>query len=88
MTERHLCLFDLDGTLIPTDSDHAFGEFKIDLGWADAAEHQRASGRHGLNQFSGKSHQHVGLDIRYDQVSLSTSQPAHQVSDIEVDHSG
>ncbi len=30
-----LTLFDLDGTLIPKDSDHAFGEFIIGLGWAD-----------------------------------------------------
>jgi HAD superfamily hydrolase (TIGR01490 family) len=33
--ERHLCLFDLDGTLIPIDSDHAFGGFMVDIGWAD-----------------------------------------------------
>jgi HAD superfamily hydrolase (TIGR01490 family) len=32
---RQLALFDLDGTLIPGDSDHAFGEFCIRLGWAD-----------------------------------------------------
>ena len=32
----NLALFDLDGTLIPGDSDHAFGEFIIALGWADA----------------------------------------------------
>ena len=31
----NLALFDLDGTLIPKDSDHAFGEFIIELGWAD-----------------------------------------------------
>jgi HAD superfamily hydrolase (TIGR01490 family) len=30
-----LALFDLDGTLLPGDSDHAFGEFVIRLGWAD-----------------------------------------------------
>jgi HAD superfamily hydrolase (TIGR01490 family) len=36
-----LTLFDLDGTLLPTDSDHAFGEFLISLGWADGAEHRR-----------------------------------------------
>lgn len=36
-----LTLFDLDGTLLPTDSDHAFGDFVISLGWADAAEHKR-----------------------------------------------
>jgi HAD superfamily hydrolase (TIGR01490 family) len=33
-----LVLFDLDGTLIAKDSDHAFGEFLVELGWADAAE--------------------------------------------------
>lgn len=31
----NLALFDLDGTLIPQDSDHAFGEFMIRLGWVD-----------------------------------------------------
>jgi HAD superfamily hydrolase (TIGR01490 family) len=31
----NLTLFDLDGTLIETDSDHAFGEFLVDVGWAD-----------------------------------------------------
>lgn len=36
-----LALFDLDGTLLPIDSDHAFGEFLIRLGWADAAEYRR-----------------------------------------------
>jgi len=36
-----LALFDLDGTLIAKDSDHAFGEFMITLGWADPVEHQR-----------------------------------------------
>ena len=36
-----LALFDLDGTLLPIDSDHAFGEFLIAQGWADAAEYRR-----------------------------------------------
>ena len=36
-----LALFDLDGTLLPIDSDHAFGEFLIELGWADAADYRR-----------------------------------------------
>jgi HAD superfamily hydrolase (TIGR01490 family) len=31
----NLCLFDLDDTLIPLDSDHAWGEFLIRLGWVD-----------------------------------------------------
>ncbi len=37
----NLALFDLDGTLLPIDSDHAFGEFLITLGWADGAEYRR-----------------------------------------------
>ena len=32
----NLTLFDLDGTLIEIDSDHAFGEFMVTIGWADA----------------------------------------------------
>jgi HAD superfamily hydrolase (TIGR01490 family) len=32
---RNLCLFDLDDTLLPLDSDHAWGEFMIRLGWVD-----------------------------------------------------
>jgi HAD superfamily hydrolase (TIGR01490 family) len=36
----NLTLFDLDGTLIETDSDHAFGDFMIKIGWADTAIHR------------------------------------------------
>jgi len=36
-----LALFDLDGTLLPGDSDHAFGEFVVRLGWADGEEFVR-----------------------------------------------
>lgn len=36
-----LALFDLDHTLIPTDSDHEWGQFTIALGWNDAIEFKR-----------------------------------------------
>jgi HAD superfamily hydrolase (TIGR01490 family) len=36
-----LCLFDLDDTLLPIDSDHAWGEFIVRIGWVDAAEFAR-----------------------------------------------
>ena len=36
-----LTLFDLDDTLLPIDSDHAWGEFVVRLGWVDAAEFAR-----------------------------------------------
>lgn len=38
---RNLCLFDLDETLLPIDSDHAWGEFITRLGWVDPVEFRR-----------------------------------------------
>lgn len=37
----NLTLFDLDGTLIPQDSDHLFGQHLIDIGWANAQNFKR-----------------------------------------------
>lgn len=37
----NLALFDLDGTLIETDSDHAFGEFMVAIGWVDGDAFKR-----------------------------------------------
>jgi HAD superfamily hydrolase (TIGR01490 family) len=39
----NLCLFDLDHTLIPIDSDHAWGQFIVRQGWVDAAEFTRCN---------------------------------------------
>lgn len=39
----NLTLFDLDGTLLPIDSDHAFGEFMITLGWVDGDAFRRTN---------------------------------------------
>ncbi len=38
---QSLCLFDLDDTLLPIDSDHAWGEFVTKLGWVEPAEFAR-----------------------------------------------
>lgn len=38
-----LALFDLDHTLLPMDSDHAWGQFTVKLGWRDADGHTRAN---------------------------------------------
>ncbi len=40
-----LALFDLDGTLIEKDSDHAFGEYMVARGWADAQAFRDANDR-------------------------------------------
>jgi HAD superfamily hydrolase (TIGR01490 family) len=42
---RDLCLFDLDHTLLPLDSDHAWNEFMIRLGWVDGRAHRAANDR-------------------------------------------
>jgi HAD superfamily hydrolase (TIGR01490 family) len=49
----NLALFDLDGTLIPRDSDHAFGEFLIAQGWADPAEFKRGNDRFYAEYLAG-----------------------------------
>lgn len=38
-----LALFDLDHTLIPIDSDYAWGQFTVEIGWRDAETHTRAN---------------------------------------------
>ncbi len=37
----NLTLFDLDGTLIGIDSDHAFGDFMVAIGWVDGDAFRR-----------------------------------------------
>jgi HAD superfamily hydrolase (TIGR01490 family) len=37
----NLTLFDLDGTLIESDSDHAFGEYLVRVGWADRKHYKQ-----------------------------------------------
>lgn len=54
---KNLCLFDLDHTLLPIDSDHTWGEFAIRQGWVDVD-----SFRAGNNAFYAK-YQAGTLDI-------------------------
>jgi HAD superfamily hydrolase (TIGR01490 family) len=41
-----LTLFDLDGTLLDIDTDHAFNEFLVRLGWADAETFRAGNDQH------------------------------------------
>ena len=50
----NLTLFDLDGTLIETDSDHAFGEFLVREGWADAGEFRRRNDAFYADYLAGR----------------------------------
>jgi HAD superfamily hydrolase (TIGR01490 family) len=41
MTQTRVALFDLDHTLLPIDSDYAWGEFTMANGWVDRTEFKR-----------------------------------------------
>lgn len=43
MTRRRLTLFDLDHTLLPIDSDYAWGEFTQQIGWTDPVAFKRSN---------------------------------------------
>lgn len=58
-----LALFDLDGTLLPTDSDHAFGEFMVHIGWADAQEHARRNDAFFRDYQNGCLDMHAYIDF-------------------------
>ena len=60
---RNLCLFDLDDTLIPFDSDHAWGEFIIRLGWVEEAEFRRRADEYFEQYKSGvlDIHQYIAF---------------------------
>lgn len=75
--DRQLCLFDLDETLLPLDSDHAWGEFITRLGWVDAAEFTRR------NDAFYAQYQAGGLDI-HEYIAFATeplrARPSAQVA--------
>jgi HAD superfamily hydrolase (TIGR01490 family) len=49
-----LALFDLDHTLLPIDSDHAWGEYTVERGWRDAVEFKRRNDAFYENYKIGK----------------------------------
>jgi phosphoserine phosphatase len=60
---RGLCLFDLDETLLPLDSDHAWGEFMVRLGWVDEAEFRRQNDHYYAQYKAGRLdiHAYIGF---------------------------
>lgn len=58
-----LTFFDLDGTLLPIDSDHAFGEFTIARGWADREEFRRRNDGFYDDYLAGRLDIHAYVDF-------------------------
>ncbi len=55
----NLCLFDLDDTLLPLDSDHAWGDFIVRLGWVEVAEFRRRNDEFFAQYKAGKLDVHA-----------------------------
>ena len=72
-----LALFDLDGTLLPIDSDHAFGEFVVRIGWADAEAHRRRNDAFYADYQAGCLDIHAYIDFA---TSAWRGRPAHELA--------
>jgi HAD superfamily hydrolase (TIGR01490 family) len=59
----NLTLFDLDGTLIETDSDHAFGDFMVRVGWADGDNYRRRNDDFYADYLAGRLDQAAYIDF-------------------------
>lgn len=72
----NLTLFDLDGTLLPIDSDHAFGQFMVDLGWVDPAAFKSRNDGFYADYLAGALDLEAYLDFA---TSAWRTRPAEQV---------
>ncbi|MBS0449564.1 MAG: HAD family hydrolase [Proteobacteria bacterium] len=59
----NLTLFDLDETLLPIDSDHAWNEFVIGLGWVDEASFRRDNEHHYAQYKAGRLDIHAYIEF-------------------------
>jgi HAD superfamily hydrolase (TIGR01490 family) len=77
---KNLCLFDLDDTLLPIDSDHAWGEFLTRIGWVDATEFARRNDAFYAQYKAGQ------LDI-HEYIAFATEPlRAHTAAECEAAH--
>ena len=60
----NLTLFDLDGTLLEGDSDHAFGEWVMAQGWADRQVYQARNDAFYADYLAGQLDIHATLNLR------------------------
>ena len=59
----NLTLFDLDGTLIKGDSDHAFNQFMVAQGWVDAREHEQRNDAFYRQYLDGRLDIHAYIEF-------------------------
>jgi HAD superfamily hydrolase (TIGR01490 family) len=71
---RNLCLFDLDDTLLPLDSDHAWGEFMIRLGWVDEAAFRRRNDAFYADYKAGRLDIHAYIEFATEPLRSRTAE--------------
>jgi HAD superfamily hydrolase (TIGR01490 family) len=71
---RNLCLFDLDDTLLPLDSDHAWGEFMIRLGWVDEAAFRRCNDAFYADYKAGRLDIHAYIEFATEPLRSRTAE--------------
>lgn len=54
----NVALFDLDHTLLPLDSDYAWGEFTLELGWVDPVQFKQRNDAFFAQYQAGQLHVH------------------------------
>ena len=79
--KRHLTLFDLDETLIPLDSDHAWGEFVIRLGWVDEVEFRRRNDEFFQLYKAGRLDVHAYIAFVAQPLRVRTAQQLRQAQE-------
>ena len=71
-----LCLFDLDDTLLPIDSDHAWGEFVVRLGWVEPAGFRRRNDEFYAQYKAGQLDIHAYIEF--------ATQPLRERTPVEI----
>lgn len=72
----NLALFDLDHTLLPLDSDYAWGEFTTRIGWTDAVEFARRNDEFFAQYQAGQLDVHEYVRFAIDAVRQRGAQAA------------
>lgn len=69
-----LCLFDLDDTLLPLDSDHAWGEFIVRQGWVVEADFRRRNDAFYAQYKAGALDIHAYIEFATEPLRARTSE--------------
>ncbi len=76
-----LALFDLDHTLLPIDSDHAWGEFTLEIGWNDPGHFKARNDEFYAHYAAGTLDVHAYVRFATEAIRLRGPQAARRARD-------